>query len=104
MFPLVSAASLSLDPVRLAAGMVLNWGWSGALSENEVGTLDLWGSTTGPLDLNCVSCLQPWYYLCPMAPEGRHPLVYVIPLLAPSVGTACLPQALCSGYQWALPT
>lgn len=78
--------------------MVLNWGWSGALSENEVGALDLWWSTADPLDLSCVSCLQPWYYFWPMAPEGsggsgRHPLVYVIPLLAPRVGTLHVAQS-----------
>ena len=57
--PVVTAAFLSLDPVRLAARMVLNWGWPGALSEDEVGALGLWWPTAGPLDLSSMSCLQP---------------------------------------------
>lgn len=53
--------------MRLAARMVLNWGLFGSLKEDEFWVLDYcrW-STADPLDLSCVTWLQPWYYLWPM--------------------------------------
>ena len=66
VFSCWSAAFLSLDPVRLAARMVLNWGLFGSLKEDEFWVLDYWWSTADPLDLSCVTWLQPWYYLWPM--------------------------------------